>query len=251
MDKIELLQKIIEESNNIVVFSGAGVSTESGLKDFRSKDGLYNQKNEFPAEYLLSTECFHNNPNLFYDYYKSNLNCLYTEPNITHKFFKQLEDINKLEAIITQNIDGLHSKAGNKKVFEIHGTIYKNHCTKCNKEYKAENVFNSSNIPRCECGGIIKPDVILYGEALPEKIFNKSIEAIKKADTLIVVGTSLTVFPANSMVNVFKGKYLVIINNDITPYDYLADLVIHQQLSKVFVPLLKKLNIDLKELENY
>lgn len=246
MDKIKQLQKMIEESNNIVVFSGAGVSTESGLKDFRSKDGLYNQKNELPAEYLLSSDCFYNNPDLFYNYYKNNLNSLSVKPNITHIFLKRLEDSGKLKAIITQNIDGLHSRAGNKKVFEIHGSTYKNHCINCNKEYSAEFVFNSKGKPMCTCGGLIKPDVVLYGEALPENEFNDAIKSIQNADMMIVIGTSLTVSPANSMVSFFKGKNLVIINNDATPYDYVANLVIHQKLSTVFTPLMENMNFESK-----
>ena len=170
MNKIEKLESMIKECNNIVAFTGAGVSTASGLKDFRSKDGLYNEDNEYPAEYLLSSECFYMHPDLFYDYYKKNFNCLKYEPNDTHKLLKVLEDKSKLKAVITQNIDGLHTKAGSKTVYEVHGTVFKNHCIKCHKEYDAKYVFNSKGIPKCECGGIIKPDVVLYGESLPENM---------------------------------------------------------------------------------
>ena len=241
---IEKLEKMIKGSNNIVVFTGAGVSTESGLKDFRSKDGLYNEVNDYdyPPEYLLSNRCFYENTRLFYDYYKNKMNSLDYEPNITHKYLKELEDIKKLKCIITQNIDGLHTKAGSKNVYEIHGTTYKNHCVKCNKEYNAEYVFNSKDIPKCSCGGIIKPDVVLYGESLPEEDYLKSIKNISEADMLIVLGTSLTVYPASSIVDLFRGKYLVIINNDKTSYDKKADLVINMKLSDVFKTLIK--NID-------
>ena len=236
MDKIELLKKMINESNNIVCFTGAGVSTESGLKDFRSKNGLYNKKNKYnyPPEYLLSIDCFEKNTKEFFEYYKENLNSSNIEPNITHEYLKQLEENNKLKAIITQNIDGLHSKAGSKNVYEIHGTTYKNHCIKCNKEYDANYVFNSKNIPMCTCGGIIKPDVVLYGEMLPEDAYNNSIRAINNADMLLVLGSSLTVYPASGLINYFNGKYLVIINKDKTPYDNMADLVINDSLKNIF-----------------
>lgn len=237
MDKISKLQRMIDESNNIVVFTGAGVSTDSGLKDFRSKDGLYKKPSPYPAEYMLSNACFNMHPEEFFEYYKENFNCLDIEPNITHKYFKKLEDKKKLKAIITQNIDGLHTKAGNKNVFEVHGTIYKNHCVKCHKEYDANYVFNSEGIPLCTCGGTVKPDVVLYGESLPDKDFLGGLRAISDADMLIVCGSSLTVYPASGMVDNFNGKYLVIINNTETPYDYKANLVINDNLAKVFSKL--------------
>ena len=239
MDKIEILQKMIDESNNIVAFTGAGISTESGLKDFRSKDGLYNQKNKynFPPEYLLSHDCFINNTEIFYEYYRENLNCKNVKPNIVHKYLKHLEDEKKLIGIITQNIDGLHTLAGNSNVFEVHGTINRNTCISCNKMYDRDTVFNSKKIPKCSCGGLIKPNVVLYGEALPEEEFTKSIDAIEKADLFIVLGSSLTVYPAAGLINYFHGKYLVIINLDETPYDDKADLVIHDKLSNVFSKL--------------
>ena len=239
MDKIELLQKMIDESNNIVAFTGAGISTESGLKDFRSKDGLYNQKNkyDFPPEYLLSHDCFINNTDIFYEYYRENLNVENIEPNIAHKYLKNLEDKGKLKAIITQNIDGLHTQAGSKEVYEIHGTISKNKCTKCGKEYDKDSVFKSKVIPRCKCNGLLKPKVVLYGEMLPEDEFNKSIEAIYKADMLIVIGSSLTVYPASGLINYFHGKNLVIINLDKTLFDNKANLVINDKLSNVFSKL--------------
>ena len=237
MTDIEKLQKMIDESSKIVFFSGAGVSTDSGIKDFRSKDGLYNMKYKYPPEFMLSSTCFYKMPDEFYKFYKEYLNCLDAEPNITHKYLKKLEDENKLSGIVTQNIDGLHTKAGNKKVYEIHGTIYKNHCTTCGKKYEAEYVFNSESIPKCSCGGIIKPDVVLYEEALPEREYNESLKIISEADMLIVAGTSLTVYPASGMVNLFNGKNLVVINRDKTGLDNRADLVINRNIKEVFEKL--------------
>lgn len=240
MNDIEILKKMIDESKNIVFFSGAGVSTESGLKDFRSKDGIYNLKLKYnhTPEYMLSKTCFYNETEDFFDFYKNYMNSLNAKPNVTHKYLKKLEDNGKLKCIITQNIDGLHTKAGNKNVYEIHGTIYKNHCINCDKEYNAEHVFNSKGIPKCSCGGIIKPDVVLYEEMLIEDAFINGLKAISESDMLIVAGTSLTVYPANTMINEFKGKYLVIINLDTTQYDYKADLVINKKLSEVFNKLI-------------
>ena len=231
-DKINELKKMIEESNNIVFFTGAGVSTESGLKDFRSKDGLYNEKNnyKYPPEFMLSRTCFYNDTKEFYKFYKDKMNKY--EPNITHKFIKDLEK-DKNITVVTQNIDGLHTKAGSSIVYELHGTVNKNYCLDCNKEYNAKYVFNSKDIPKCSCGGIIKPRVVLYEEALPQEEFLNSEEALSKADMLIVMGTSLTVYPASGLVNLFRGKYFVIINNDETQYDYKAELVIHDKLSNV------------------
>ena len=233
MNDIDKLQSMIDECNNIVFFGGAGVSTESGIKDFRGKDGIYKEN----PEYMLSSTCFYEETDKFYKFYKDKMNCLSAKPNITHNYLKKLEDNSKLSAIITQNIDGLHTKAGNKNVYEIHGTIMRNYCIKCNKEYSAEYVFNSNGIPKCSCGGIIKPDVVLYGESLPEYEYSSSIESIIKSDMLIVAGTSLLVEPASSLVRLFNGKYLVILNRDSTPYDYLADLVIHDDLKNIFSKL--------------
>ena len=237
MDKIKELQSMIDESNNIVVFTGAGISTGSGLKDFRSKDGLYKKESPYPAEYMLSNACFYTHPEEFFEYYKENFNCLDVEPNIAHKYLKKLEDKHKLKAIVTQNIDGLHTKAGNKNVYEVHGTIYKNHCIKCHKEYDANYIFNNKGIPKCSCGGTIKPDVVLYGELLPNKALNESINAISKCDMLIVCGSSLTVYPASGFIDYFKGKSLVIINKMKTQYDTRANLIINDDISKVFSKL--------------
>lgn len=237
MEKIETLQKMINEANNIVFFGGAGVSTDSGIKDFRSKDGLYSLKTKYPAEYMLSSDMFFKHTSEFYEYYKENLNCLNVEPNATHRYLKKLEDAGKLKAVITQNIDGLHSKAGSKNVLELHGTVFKNHCIKCGKSFSAEYVFNSKEVPICDdCQGIVKPDVVLYGETLPDCFYDAE-RFIHNADMLIVAGTSLTVQPASGLVSLFRGKYLVIINKTKTPYDQMADLVINDSLKKVFEKL--------------
>ena len=238
MTDYEKLQKLIDESNNIVFFGGAGVSTESGIKDFRRIDGLYNEKYDYPPEVMLSRSFFNEHQKDFYKFYKDKLNCLDIEPNVTHKYLKKLEDSGKLKAIITQNIDGLHEKCGSKNVLLLHGTIFKNHCMMCGKEYDAEYVFNSQDIiPRCSCNGIIKPDVVLYEEPLDEDVVAKAIDAIKNCDLLIVGGTSLVVYPAASYIRHFKGKNLVIINKDSTSYDSKADLVIHDKLGNIFSKL--------------
>lgn len=234
MNKIEELQRTIDESDNIVFFSGAGVSTLSGIKDFRSKDGLYNMKYKFPPELILSNEFFYHNTCEFYKFYRDKLNCLDSIPNVIHKYMVKLEKSGKLKAIVTQNIDGLHTKAGSTNVLELHGTIYKNHCIKCHKFYGAEYVFNSKDIPLCECGSIIKPDVVLYGEMLNEDVLNQSIKLISECDTLIVAGTSLTVEPASSLVKLFRGKILIIINRDATSYDNIASLVINDEFKNIF-----------------
>lgn len=239
MEKIEKLQKIIDESNNIVFFGGAGVSTASGIKDFRGKNGLYKEVKEYQPEYLLSAECFYQEPDLFFRFYKEKMNSLKAKPNIVHRYLTELEKQGKLKAIITQNIDGLHQKAGSKNVLEIHGSIYENYCMDCNKTYSAESVFNSKGIPKCDCGGTIKPNVVLYGEMLPAS-YSLAQSYIYQADTLIVAGTSLTVEPASGLVRLFHGKNLIIINNEETTYDKLATLVIHDDLKTVFESLNKK-----------
>ena len=233
-DKIEQLKKFINESNNIVFFGGAGVSTESGIPDFRSKDGLYNQKYKYPPEEILSHTFFMNETEEFYKFYKDKLNSLKYEPNITHIKLAELEAIGKLKAVITQNIDGLHQKANTKNVLELHGSVLRNYCMKCHKFYDAQYVFNSTGIPKCECGGIIKPDVVLYEEPLNDEVVEESIRAIHNADLMIVGGTSLTVYPASGLINYFRGKNLVLINRDATPYDGRADLVINESLGDVF-----------------
>ncbi|HIS18757.1 MAG TPA: NAD-dependent protein deacylase [Candidatus Coprovivens excrementavium] len=237
MDDLLTLQKLIDNAQKIVFFGGAGVSTESGIKDFRSKDGLYNQKYDYPPEVYLSRSFFNEHPELFFKFYKDKLNCLNAEPNICHKYLVKLENEGKLKAIITQNIDGLHEKAGSKKVLLLHGTIYKNYCMKCHKSYEAKDIFEKEGIPRCSCGGIIKPDVVLYEENLDEDVVRKAIEAIEDCDLLIVAGTSLVVYPAASFINYYRGDQLVIINKDVTPYDRKANLVINDKLGNVFSKL--------------
>lgn len=238
MEKVDKLRKMIEESNNIVCFTGAGVSTDSGIKDFRSKDGM-SKDTSIPLEILLSSDYFYRYTEDFYEFYKKMFDASDIKPNVTHEYLKHLEDIGKLKAIVTQNIDGLHSKAGSKCVYELHGTTFVNHCLKCHKEFSQDFVFKSNGVPHCECGGLIKPDVVLYGEALPQDAFRKSIEAIEKADMLLVLGSSLVVYPAAGLIDYFNGKYLVIINKDKTSYDNDATLVINENLSKVFKELNK------------
>lgn len=233
-EKVEELRKIIDESENIVFFGGAGVSTESGIPDFRSKDGLYNLKYKYPPEEILSHSFFINNTKEFFEFYRDKMNSLKYEPNITHIKLSELEKKGKLKAVITQNIDGLHQKAGSKNVLELHGSVLRNYCMKCKKEYSAEYVFNSNKVPICSCGGIIKPDVVLYGENLNDNIVEKSMDYIRNAEVLIIGGTSLTVYPASSLIYYFKGKKLVLINRDSTQMDSRADLVINDSLGNVF-----------------
>ena len=240
-EKIKLLNEYIEESDNIIFFGGAGVSTESGIKDFRSKDGLYNEKYKYPPEEILSHTFFINNPDEFYKFYIEKLNCLEKTPNICHEYLTKLEKSNKLKAIITQNIDGLHQKAGSSNILELHGSIYRNYCIKCNKSYPPEEIFIKKNYI-CTCGGIIKPNVVLYEEPLDNNIINNAIKHISNADLLLVVGTSLTVYPASSFIQFFKGKHLIIINKDTTPLDNLANLIINDDIKDVFNYLNKNLH---------
>ncbi len=237
MNNIERLQEIIDGAEKIVFFGGAGVSTESGIKDFRSVDGLYNEKYDYPPEVMLSRTFFDEHPEEFFKFYKDKLNPEGIEPNVTHKYLKKLEDEGKLTAVITQNIDGLHEKAGSKNVLLLHGTTYINHCMKCGKEYDYKYVFNSKGIPKCSCGGIIKPDVVLYEEPLDENVVSKAIKAIEECDVLIVAGTSLVVYPAAMYIRYFRGKHLVIINRDKTQYDDVAELVIHENMGEIFSKL--------------
>jgi NAD-dependent deacetylase len=235
MDKIKELQKIINESTGIVFFGGAGVSTESGIPDFRSQDGLYNQKYDYPPEEILSSRFFFNNTKEFYKFYFDKMINLDVKPNDCHLKLKELEDAGKLKCIITQNIDGLHEMAGSKNVITLHGTVYKNHCIDCNKQYDIDYVLRYKNdIPKCECGGIIKPNVVLYEEALNDQDMNLAIANILEADTLIIGGTSLNVYPAAGLIRFFNGKNLIIINKDATSYDELATLVIREPIGKVF-----------------
>ncbi len=232
-DKIAKLQQIIDKSKNVVFFGGAGVSTESGIPDFRSQDGLYNQKYRFPPEVILSHDFFMDYPEEFYKFYRDKMLALDAQPNAAHKWLAKLEEKGRLSAVVTQNIDGLHQRAGSRRVYELHGTVHSNRCMRCGNFYSAQDILNSTGIARCECGGIIKPKVVLYDEDLDMDIYNRSINAIANADTMIVAGTSLTVYPAAGMVRYFQGDNLVLINRDSTPLDSNADLVIHGSVGQV------------------
>lgn len=234
MEKLELFKKWIAESNQIVFFGGAGVSTESGIPDFRSVDGLYHQKFDYPPEEIISHSFYLRDPEYFFQFYREKMLPLGYEPNITHNTLARWEREGKLRAVITQNIDGLHQMAGSQRVYELHGSVLRNYCTRCGQFYPAEYVKNAPGVPRCSCGGIVKPDVVLYEESLSQKILDKSTRAIGKADLLIVAGTSLTVYPAAGLVNYYRGNRLVLINRDETPYDRYADLVFHESLGTVF-----------------
>lgn len=236
--KIEKLKQLIDGSSRIVFFGGAGVSTESGIPDFRSRDGLYNMKYDYPPEEILSHTFFINKTEEFYKFYRDKLNSLKYEPNVTHHKLAQLEQSGKLSAVVTQNIDGLHQKAGSKNVYELHGSVLRNYCMKCRKFHGAESVFETDALlPRCECGGLIKPDVVLYEEPLDEKVVRGAIDAIANADLLIIGGTSLSVYPASSYIRYFRGGSTVLINKSETPFDSNADLVINAGLGEVFSQL--------------
>ncbi len=242
-EKIELLQNWIDSSNRIVFFSGAGVSTDSGIPDFRSQDGLYNQQYKYPPEEIISHSFFEKNPEEFYRFYRDKMLCLDVEPNEVHKFIAKCEEAGKCLGVVTQNIDGLHTLAGSKKVYELHGSIHRNYCTRCGKFYSAEYIKNSTGIPRCSCGGIIKPDVVLYEEPLDEKVQDEAIRAILKADMLVVLGSSLVVYPAAGLIRYFQGDKLVMINRTATSYDDVCDLVIQANFKDVF-PFLTVKNKD-------
>lgn len=227
------LQKIINDSDNIVFFGGAGVSTESGIPDFRSVDGLYNQKYDFPPEEILSHTFFCEHTDYFYNFYRDKMLCLDAKPNSAHKKLAELERAGKLSAVVTQNIDGLHQLAGSKKVYELHGSVHRNYCMSCRKEFSAEDILNSKGIPHCNCGGLIKPDVVLYEEGLDDNCVSGALSAISNADCLIVAGTSLNVYPAAGFIRYFRGKYFVLINRDETPADKMADLVIHGNVGEI------------------
>ena len=244
MTKPETLKKWIEECDNIVFFGGAGVSTESGVPDFRSKDGLYNQHDvQFEAyspEYLLSHSCLRDNPKVFYEFYRQKLDARNVEPNAAHYYLAGLEQRGRLRAIVTQNIDGLHQKAGSRKVYEIHGTTRRNYCMKCGKKFPPDYIFESDEaIPHCDCGGKVRCDVTLYEESLPEDAVNGAVNAIANADMLIIGGTSLRVYPAASYIRYFRGKHLVVINRE--PLDIRldpeTDLEINDSIGKVFTEI--------------
>lgn len=228
------LKEILSKSNNIVFFGGAGVSTESGIPDFRSVDGLYHTKYKYPPERMISHSFFVSNPEDFYDFYINKMIFLNAKPNQAHKKLADLEKEGKLKAVITQNIDGLHQAAGSKNVCELHGSVHRNYCMKCGKFYDVNFVVESKGLPKCTCGGLVKPDVVLYEESLDSRILEKSIDFIEGADVLIVGGTSLVVYPAAGLINYFRGTKLVLINKTSTPMDRKADLVIYDSLGKVF-----------------
>ena len=229
----EKLKSLIESSRNIVFFGGAGVSTESGIPDFRSPDGLYSQKYSVPPETILSHEYFYSDTEDFYRFYREKMLCPSAQPNAAHYALAKLEQQGRLSAVITQNIDGLHTKAGSRRVFELHGCSDRNVCRKCGRIYSAGHILNTSGVPRCDCGGLIKPDVVLYGENLDGDTMEGAVDAISKADLLIVAGTSLTVYPAAGFVTLFRGNALVLINKSETPMDYLATLIIREPVGKV------------------
>ncbi len=234
MRNIETLRQWIAESGSIVFFGGAGVSTESGIPDFRSVDGLYSQHFEYPPETIISHSFYLRKPEYFFRFYREKMLPLGFAPNITHNTLARWEREGKLAAVITQNIDGLHQKAGSQKVYELHGSVLRNYCTRCHKFYSAEFIKEADGVPRCHCGGIVKPDVVLYEEPLDEETVKKSVLAIQNADMLIVAGTSLTVYPAAGLLRYYRGSRLVLINRDATPYDSAADLVFHDTLGRIF-----------------
>ena len=235
--KIETLKTWIEASDNIVFFGGAGVSTESGIPDFRSVDGLYHQQFEYPPETILSHTFFYQHPDYFYRFYRQKMLPLEAQPNAAHKKLAELEQAGKLRAVITQNIDGLHQKAGSRNVLELHGSIWRNYCTRCGKFYPPEFIRDCAGVPRCDCGGVVKPDVVLYEEGLSEDVLHRAVHAISEADVLIVGGTSLTVYPAAGLIRYYRGSKLVLINRDETPYDTASDLVLRDPIGQVFAQL--------------
>ena len=233
MAKEEQLRKMVEESSKIVFFGGAGVSTESGIPDFRSVDGLYNQKYDYPPEVMLSHSFFEAHTERFFDFYRDKMLYLDAKPNAAHKKLAELEREGKLLAVVTQNIDGLHQKAGSKNVFELHGSVHRNYCVKCRKFYGVDYIKDSKGIPHCECGGIVKPDVVLYEEGLDQNVIRGAVDAIRRADMLIVGGTSLAVYPAAGLIDYYGGHKLVLINKSVTPLDSRADLVINGSIGEV------------------
>lgn len=232
-EEVRKLQEIIDDSRRIVFFGGAGVSTESGIPDFRSAEGIYHQHYKYAPEQVVSHSFFKAHPDVFYEFYKEKMMCLEAEPNAAHRKLAQLEEAGRLTAVITQNIDGLHQKAGSKKVYELHGSIHRNYCQKCGRFYDAAFVKEAPGIPRCECGGIIKPDVVLYEESLDSMTIEKSVRAIAEADTLIIGGTSLVVYPAAGFIDYFRGRHLVVINKSATAREVGAELSILAPIGEI------------------
>ena len=237
MTNLETLKQWIRESSRIVFFGGAGVSTESGIPDFRSVDGLYHQKFDYPPETIISHSFYERQPEYFFRFYREKMLPLGFEPNVTHRVLARWEQEGRLLAVVTQNIDGLHQNAGSRRVYELHGSVLRNYCTKCGKFYPAEFIRDAQGVPRCACGGIVKPDVVLYEESLDEATLAGAVSALRRADLLIVGGTSLTVYPAAGLLNYYRGHRLVLINRDETPYDGQADLVFHDSLGSIFSQL--------------
>ena len=232
-EKIEKLKEWIDGSDNIVFFGGAGVSTESGIPDFRSQDGLYNQEYAYPPETILSHTFFMRNPKEFYRFYRNKMLVLDAKPNAAHRKLAQWEQEGRLLAVVTQNIDGLHQAAGSRNVYELHGSVHRNHCERCGKFYSLDHILHTTGVPRCACGGIIKPDVVLYEEALNEQVMDGAVQAIAAADMLIIGGTSLNVWPAAGLINYFRGGHLVLINKSAVARDLTADLVITDPIGEV------------------
>jgi NAD-dependent deacetylase len=233
-ERVDLLEQWIKESDNVVFFGGAGVSTESGIPDFRSVDGLYNQQYDYPPETIISHSFYRKNPEEFYRFYKNKMLFPDAQPNAAHKALAKLEQQGKVRAVITQNIDGLHQAAGSKAVLELHGSVHRNYCTRCGKFFGLSDILGMNGVPRCECGGIIKPDVVLYEEGLDQETLQKAVRYIQNAEILIIGGTSLTVYPAAGLIDYYRGKKLVLINKTATPMDERADLVISAPIGEVF-----------------
>lgn len=233
-DKIAELRELVKGSNNIVFFGGAGVSTESGIPDFRSVDGLYNQKWKYPPETILSHSFFEQNPEEYYRFHREKLVIDGVKPNRAHIRLAELESEGKLKAVITQNIDGLHQSAGSRNVLELHGSILRAYCSRCRRRYPEAVINKGKGIPRCDCGGVIRPDIVLYEECLDDHVVNQAVRYISQADILIIGGTSLNVYPAAGLINYYNGNKLVLVNLSQTPYDSQADLVIHEKIGEVF-----------------
>ncbi len=227
------LQEIIDGAKRLVFFGGAGVSTESGIPDFRSVDGLYNQRYAYPPETILSHSFFEVRPAEFFEFYRDKMLCPNAKPNKAHKWLAKFEETGRLTGVVTQNIDGLHQAAGSRRVLELHGSVHRNYCMDCGKFFPMETILHSTGIPRCECGGVIKPDVVLYEEGLDDATVRGALRVISQADVLIVAGTSLTVYPAASFLDAFSGRHLILINRDPTPADSRAELVIHDKVGEV------------------
>ena len=231
---IEKLQELVDQYDNIVFFGGAGVSTESGIPDFRSQDGLYNQTYDYPPETILSHTFFMRKPEEFFRFYRDKMLCDTAKPNAAHQKLAELERAGRLKAVITQNIDNLHQMAGSRNVLELHGSVYRNYCMKCRKFYDFSYMKHSEGVPRCSCGGIIKPDVVLYEEGLDMQVVSKAIQYISRADVLIVGGTSLVVYPAAGLIDYYNGKKLVMVNKSVTPKDAGADLLVQGSIGEIF-----------------